>query len=269
MPRALSWFGAPLLLGLFALGATWFAGQGSRAREPRARAASAAGAGLVPWAAEPARLGRRELVPPSPAPAAFVEGEEVSPARRDGAVRPLGARTERELLAQFLRLGREHPEELRARVGDVLDGSGPTAEKVALLRALQACAPEAYREALEHALRELAPLSENGALSVPEYALEALARLAPEEPAARRVLWRVAFETPGRAPALRRAAASAFARNCGEAELEALRGALLLERDELLVAGALAELDGRAGARAASVVAYLRPAGGPTAEPGE
>lgn len=259
MTRALPWLGTALLLGLFALGASWLTRQGSRSGEPRSPAVEAAAAGLVVSSAEVA-AGRRERVSTWPAPVAPDGGErEARAARYSGEEGPRGARKEREFLAEFLSLGREHPDELRARAPEILDGAGPTAEKVALLRALESCAPEAHRSALEHAARELASVSEDGALSVPEYALRTLARLASEDSEARRILWRVAFETPGRTPALRRAATSAFAQSCADPDLDALRGRLLLESDELLVAGAVAELAKREGPRAASVVAYLRP----------
>lgn len=162
-------------------------------------------------------------------------------------VRPseLPARTPRkesEFRAEFLALARTRPGALEARAREVLEGEHANVEKVALLETLvELRSPESARW-LAHAVRTQPDEPRPEARSVARHALALLGREAARDEAACTLLGALAFEPLALPPALRRGAASAYARHCPEDRLDALRRALLDEADELLVAGVLASL---------------------------
>ncbi len=236
-----------LLLGLLALGAAGLLllARAARQREEGAPAC-AAGACAAPWGAGPTAAqageplaGEREaLAARGPRPAAAVDARAQAPAAR-------GARKEREVLAGFLELEHEHPGALEERAAAVIEGDGPAAEKVAMLRALGEGEPGPHLRWLEHAVRSLPDESGPEGVSVARYALDELVAAARAEREARAVLARVAFEVPELAPSLRRTAAAGLARDAAEPELQGLRAALAREDDEQLVAGVVAALRDR------------------------
>ena len=152
---------------------------------------------------------------------------------------------EREFLAAFRALEHARPGALEACAEDVLAGEGSTAEKVALLRALQASGSSEAVRWLEHAVRAPPDGSGPPAESLPDFALDTLARLAARGEAARAALARLAFDERTLARPLRRRAAAAFAGVCEDRELDTLRMQLVRAEDELLVAGALSALEPR------------------------
>lgn len=159
------------------------------------------------------------------------------------AAHPAGARREREFLAGFEALAASTPGALEARAAEVLDGDGPLAEKLALLRALRSSASPHSLAWHEHAVRG------DGA-ELARAALAALLRDAGRDGAARSAIERLAFESPALALTLRRSAAVGFARHCDEAGLARLGAELTRQIDALLVEGALvavAERDPSAG----------------------
>jgi hypothetical protein len=152
---------------------------------------------------------------------------------------------EREFLAGFLALARSEPGALEARAARVIEGDGPAAEKVALLRALRQSGSSESVRWLEHAVRTQPDESGPHAESLPSFALDALARRAVADEASRAALAHLAFEDRCLALQLRRRAAAAFAGACAGSELESLRVLLGREPDDQLVAGALSALEPR------------------------
>jgi hypothetical protein len=180
---------------------------------------------------------------PSTDGSAEVAGADESGA--GSALKPPGARKEREFLAAFLALERAEPGALAERAEAVLAKGGPRAEKVALLRALEESGSKERLRWLEHAARTQPDDSGPDGVSVASFAIGELVAASRAERAARPALLRLAFETRGLAPALRRSAAVGYARNADDLELDALRVPLARENDELLVAGVLAALGER------------------------
>lgn len=152
---------------------------------------------------------------------------------------------EREFLAAFRVLEHARPGALEECAQSVLEGEGPAAEKVALLRALQESGSSEGVRWLEHTVRSPPSGSAPSAESLPSFALDTLARLAARTEAPRAALARLAFDERTLALHLRRRAAAAFAGVCEGRELETLRVQLVREPDELLVAGALSALEPR------------------------
>lgn len=228
----------PLLLGLLGLGGAglvWLARGDQAARgKPEPAALALPAEGLEPTSALPAMAARETLTAGRSSERPALE-RELAP---DPAATPS---TEREWLQVYRELART-PGALEAETRAILDGHGPDAGKVALLRAqLESGAPGAVRW-LAYAARTRPDAATAKARSVASFALDSLAQQAGSDELARALLGELAFDVPELAPALRRGAASVFALRCAESELDALRVRLLREPDALLVAGAVASL---------------------------
>jgi len=233
---------SPLLLGLLGLGGAALFCFVHALRAPRSAEAAAPSAlerPADPAAAAGLVAAQREPLPAAPALAAPPDAARPAPA---DAARPLGARGEKQFLAEFSELSTAA---LEARAAEVLDGDGPQAQKVALLRALRAGGSAQSLAWHEHAVRTGADASGPQGVGLASTALGALMREAELDEAVCATLARLAFEAPELAPELRRRAASGFARHCDEDGLARLAVELARSTDELLVAGALAALDER------------------------
>ncbi len=243
MPRDLSTRGptGPLLLGLLlgltGAGLIWLGFGRSEGTRPQRISPHAE---ELPAPAAPGAFllaDRTELAPRHELPTNAVDALPETDARDEASAR--APRSEREFLAGFRALA---PGELEARAQTVLDGESTHAEKIALLGALvERRSPETVRW-LAHAVLTQPDEPSAEARSVASHALALLGEEAARDPEACARLGALAFDPPAPNPGLRRRAASAYARHCSEAELDALRPALLNETDELLVSGVLASL---------------------------
>lgn len=203
----------------------------------------------APLAEEPAAaLPRAELaradaeatrIPAEPAPAGTSARLAELPAVGSGAPRP--PRTEREHLERFRALAARSPGCLEALAAAVLDGSGPEAEQVALLRALRATGSAESATWLAHAARKPAAEESTG-LGLSGVALALLLADAPSSSAARGALADLVFTAPAPAADLRSRAAAGLARHGDEADLARLATLVAREEDARLVAGVLAAL---------------------------
>ena len=144
----------PLLLGLLGLGAAGLVVLSVLARGSR----PAILVSSTPAPVEGARVatalpmsGEREPVPAHERSATAGEPEVVSASTQAGGKAP---RKEREFLQDFLALERARPGALAERAGELLAGGGPSAKKVALLRALGESGSKEHLRWLEHAVRD-------------------------------------------------------------------------------------------------------------------
>ncbi len=157
------------------------------------------------------------------------------------AVVPVTRAKERDLRAAFVALERAEPGALAARAAEILSGTGPVAEKIALLRALRdTSAPVTVRwlDVLIRAADARTP-------SLTAFALEQLTELATQDAEACAALGRLAFDAGNVAIDLRRRASAGFAAACPGDRLWDLNGELWREPDELVVASALSALETR------------------------
>jgi hypothetical protein len=154
-------------------------------------------------------------------------------------------RTEREFLEAFLDLERARVGTLDERAQALLSGNGSNAEKVAFLRALEQCGSQQHMAWLERSASSLPDESGPHGVSVARYALERLTAASRTDAAALGALRRLAFETRGLAPDLRRSAALGLAQNASDMEVGELRASLARETDAVLIAGVVAALRDR------------------------
>lgn len=97
--------------------------------------------------------------------------------------------TEAEYFDELVDFGREHGvAALEAESLAVLDGPGPTAEKVAALRALRAVGAPGEERLWLHALAELAPEDGRASVSVPAYVMGEFTRRSVTDGSAREIL---------------------------------------------------------------------------------
>ena len=201
----------------------------------------------------------------SPSPAAAISSHEVDVARVEcasngspsaletepespasSAVVPVTRAKEKELRAAFVALERAEPGTLDARAASILSGDGPSAEKVALLRALRDTASPATAHWLDATVRSAPNQTGVPAQPLSSFALEQLTELATCDSEARAALGRLAFDSADVALDLRRRSCAGYAASCPANGLSDLSGRLRREQDELVIASALSALESRA-----------------------
>jgi hypothetical protein len=149
--------------------------------------------------------------------------------------------TERSYYEAFLRELRGDPASCAARATEVLLGSGPDCEKVALLRAVYDTVSGERVALFSTAIATLPSESERGTESVPSFAVGFAAARAHGDPAARAILEAVTVDE-GIALGLRRRAAASWAASASPLELRRLATQLAREGDAQLLDGAIEAL---------------------------
>jgi hypothetical protein len=178
----------------------------------------------------------------NPSSAAF-EVESALP--RSSAAVPITSAKERDLRTAFVALEKAEPGSLDARAAELLAGNGPTAEKVALLRALRDTASPATAHWLDVTVRASPNVESAHAQPLPTFALEQLTELAVHDADACATLGRIACDADGVALDLRRRASAGYAAVCPADNLSNLSRQLRCEQDELVIASALSALESR------------------------
>jgi hypothetical protein len=158
---------------------------------------------------------------------------------------PVGRAKEKDLRAAFVALERAEPGTLDARAASILASDGPTAEKVALLRALRDTASPATAHWLDVTVRSAPNAAGVPAQPLSNFALEQLTELAARDGDACAALGRLAFDSANVADDLRRRACAGYAATCPADSLSDLNGQLSREQDELVIASALSALESR------------------------
>ncbi|MBI5432328.1 MAG: hypothetical protein HZA52_05825 [Planctomycetes bacterium] len=219
-----------------AVAATWYVQSSAPAVAVPAAADStdaARPAGAEPNSPEPseARTTRSDAA----AASVNAEGDELDFAPRDERA----ATHERAAYLAFLADEVRAPGSLDARAAELLNGPEPAAVKLAFLRArLGSRTPgrlDGFLDVVRSKTQPTTPMDE----SLAEVAVRFLGETAKEDPEARDMIRRIAFEEQPIASQVRVRAARAFARCATGTDLSALERHLAAETDSRLLAGAM------------------------------
>ncbi|MCC6409392.1 MAG: hypothetical protein IT453_19695 [Planctomycetes bacterium] len=235
--------GTWIVLACFVVGAvaaTWYVrGSEPEAVEPAARAASDA---ARPASAEPGSPGPSEARAARSGAAAgsgSLEPDELELSPTDPRPGDRAATHERAAYLAFLADEARAPGSLDARAAELLSGPEPAAVKLAFLRArLERRTPgrlDGFLDVVRSKTQLTTPMGE----SLAEAAVRFLGETAKEDPGARDMIRRIAFEEQPIASQVRVRAAQAFARCATGSDLSALERHLASETDSRLLAGAL------------------------------
>lgn len=156
-----------------------------------------------------------------------------------GAAPPPGRRSGRDAHSAFLEESVAGPDALDRRAAEALAEGVPDAERLAFVRARFARRTPGRLDGVLELPRSKTDLSTTKGESLEHALVRFLGDTAEEDPAARDMVRRIAFEEQPIASSVRVRAARAFARSAVGSDLLALRRHLAVETDSRLLAGAL------------------------------